>query len=268
MRYLGRPFLALVAALTITLAMECATAVAQPTDGALFQYMVGNLPANQHVSILFTSRVEGGVGDAEALTGSIGNVTFGIAGFRVSSVGASPLSGIFDQSLLVEGQTVTGTATVPTGSLLTLKNRLTGKMLILRGDGKFSMPTGISPPKVKSVTCEGDSTACEATVPIPVGTHNRKLVIKLSHPNLQLESIAASPGSSFGKQVLGQGHLSDNGADYVITIKQYLSQTKNSQLVFKFGRTTSRLANGRSAAWWHRMTPPADRRGHSTRGES
>ena len=31
------------------------------------------------------------------------------------------------------------------------------------------------------------------------------LVIKLSHPNLQLESIAASPGSSFGKQVLGRG---------------------------------------------------------------
>jgi hypothetical protein len=58
MRYLGRPVLALVAALAITLAMESATAVAQPTDGALFQYMVGKLPANQHVSITFTSCVE------------------------------------------------------------------------------------------------------------------------------------------------------------------------------------------------------------------
>jgi hypothetical protein len=250
MRYLGRPVLALAAAFTITLAMESATAVAQPTDGALFQYMVGNLAANQHVSILFTSRVQGGVGDAETLTGSIGNLTFGIADFRVSSVGATPLSGIFDQSLLVEGQTVTGTATVPTGSLLTLKNRLTGKMLILRGDGKFSMPTGISPPMVKNVTCEGNSTACEATVPIPVGTHNRKLVIKLSHPNLQLESIAASPGSS----------------------KQYLGQTKNSQLVFKFGRPTSRVAKralDRSSTRGRvELTPATDRRDHSTRGES
>jgi len=42
--------------------------------------------------------------------------------------------------------------------------------------------------------------------------------------------------------VLGQGHLSDNGADYVILLKQYLGQTRSSQLVFKFGRATSRAA--------------------------
>ena len=235
MRYLGRPVLALVATLTIVLAAECATAAAQPTDPALFEYVVGDIPANQNVSVSFTSQVRATVGDGEVLSGSIASLVFGTTSFQVSSAGPGPLSGIFHQSLLVDGQFVTGTATVPAGTLAMLKNRLTGKSVILRG-GNFSIATGALPPKVMSVTCKGTSTSCTATVPTPVGTPNRKLVIKLSHPNLHLESIAALPGSTFGKQLLGRGHLSGNGSEYVIALKQYSGQAKDAKLVFKFSR--------------------------------
>ncbi len=230
--------LTLVAALTIVLATQCATAAAQPTVGVLFQYLVGDLPANQQVSISFTSEVEGRSAKATTIAGSIGTVVFGPASFSVTSAGPDPLPGTFRQGMVADGQTVTGIATVPKGAAVALTNLLTGDRIFLRG-GAFSIPTRASPPKVNNITCEGNNTSCKATLAVPVGTHNRKLVIKLSHPNLQLESIAATPGSTFGKHVLGQGHLSDNGAEYVILLKQYLGQTRSSQLVFKFGRATA-----------------------------
>jgi hypothetical protein len=234
MQRIARLVMELLAALTIMLALGCATALARPTHGALFRYLVGDLPSGARVSVSFTSQAQGRSGQASVISGSMSTMEFNANGMQVVSAGPDPLSATVHQQLLVAGQTLTGTATVPAGTLLQMTNELAGHRIYLKS-GPFSIPTGVSVPKKEKINCVGTSTSCEANVPVPAGTSSRRLVIKLSHPKLHLESVAAFPGATYGTQQLGRGQLVNNGADYVITLHGVTGNPRDSRLVFKFG---------------------------------
>lgn len=115
MQRIARLVMELLAALTIMLALGCATALARPTHGALFRYLVGDLPSGARVSVSFTSQAQGRSGQASVISGSMSTMEFNANGMQVVSAGPDPLSATLHQQLLVAGQTLTGTATVPAG---------------------------------------------------------------------------------------------------------------------------------------------------------
>jgi hypothetical protein len=89
-------------------------------------------------------------------------------------------------------------------------------------------------PKVKSVTCHGGSSSCNATVGLTGGASNLKLKIALSDTNLKLAGVTVKPNSVRGAYELLRGSYSLGGSLYTVTLNAVQSIPKDATLTLKF----------------------------------
>lgn len=88
--------------------------------------------------------------------------------------------------------------------------------------------------KVKSVTCHGGSSSCNATVGLAGGASNLKLKIALSDTDLKLAGVTVKPSSVRGAYELSKGSYSLGGSLYTVTLNAVQSIPKGSTLTLKF----------------------------------
>lgn len=94
--------------------------------------------------------------------------------------------------------------------------------------------TASAAPKVRSITCHGGSSSCNATVGLAGGASNQKLKIALSDTDLKLAGVTVKPSSVRGAYELSKGAYSLGGSLYTVTLNAVQSIPKGSTLTLKF----------------------------------
>lgn len=229
----------LFAAVAMVPAVGDATAGAQTVQLSPWRFLVGGLKGGAPLSVLYTDG-QGLNGQAEVYTGTLVSLGFNTNGFQLRAFGNDELSGRFTQDIHIEGESLTGVATVPNGTFVRLRNLVTNETVILKG-GSFSIPTGAGLVGARhreggprTIRCQGRATSCTAIVPLTGGASNRKLIIELTNTHLRLVSETAIPRSSDGTYLLTDGHSLRGGSQYIVTLNAIKSNPKGSHLVLKF----------------------------------
>ncbi len=145
MRITGK-WLAVVvaAAAAVTMTTTAWTSSAAPLESKIIdlEYKVTGQPARTLLSISFETAVQNTGLIAEAPAGGIKVLSVtGRGDLKVAPTNSMPLDADITQFLTVTTATVSGTADIPAGTLVTLTNVTNGKTITLTG-GPFSIPTG------------------------------------------------------------------------------------------------------------------------------
>jgi hypothetical protein len=88
--------------------------------------------------------------------------------------------------------------------------------------------------KVKSITCKGASSSCNATVALAGGASNLKLKIALTDTDLKLAGVSVKPSSVRGAYNLSKGSYSLGGSLYTVTLNAVQSIPKGATLTLRF----------------------------------
>ena len=181
-------------------------------------------------------KIQSGVVEAVTFT----NVLTSIAGWGLVSVGNAPLTATVDDRRLVNGATVTGTASVPSGASMTVTNTQTGQTTTVK-NGAFSIPTGIGQTGVKPPTavnhfiqCHGGPRSCRAQINFAGGARQRTIVIRLTNTHLSLRSVRVVSRSNHPVYRLTRGHFVLGGSEYVVTLNAARSSPRRSHLILTF----------------------------------
>lgn len=106
------------------------------------KYVIKDMRAGSVLHVTYDSGVDSGVGgDARALTGGIRAVHFENHAIVLSATGRAALGCELSGDLFVTGTTISGTADIPAGAIVTLTNSDTGQRIDLHS-GRFTLPTG------------------------------------------------------------------------------------------------------------------------------
>jgi hypothetical protein len=150
-----------------------ATAAAQgpPAAGALveFEYRLSKVKPVGLPGVTYSGGVvAGGGGSVTIQSGAVAEIDFvnvnpAILGWGLISVGSAPLTATVDDWRYVNSGTVTGTATIPSGSSMTVTNVQTGHTTTVK-NGSFSIPTGVGALDAGPLR-RGAATAAAATFP-------------------------------------------------------------------------------------------------------
>ena len=148
----GKHALATLVAAICILGCGAATAAAEgpPATGALveFEYRLSNVKSVGLPEVTYTGGVvANGGGSVTIQSGAVAEIVFlnvnpATWGWGLVSVGSAPLTATVDDRRYVDSATVTGTATIPSGSSMTVTDVQTGQTTTLK-NGSFSIPTGV-----------------------------------------------------------------------------------------------------------------------------
>jgi hypothetical protein len=243
-RVVGRGALAILAAGMFLLAGGVKSALAQfPPSGQLedFVYTVSNVKGPEFPSVLFTTgQAEGAGGSVSAQTGVLQGAEFLANAWELIHTGNDTLNARVDDWRFVTGATITGTATVPAGSSMTVTPTDTGQTIHLT-NGPVSIPTGLhtlsaKPPKggKQVVTCNGSARSCQARIELAGGAHNRQIVIRLTNASLALRSVKAPATRKHAAYSLTNGHFARGRSEYVVILSAARSSPPGSHLILTF----------------------------------
>ena len=244
----------LFATVAMVPAVGAATAAAQTVQLSPWRFLVGGLKGDAQLFVLYTDG-QGLNGEAEVYTGTLVSLGFNTNGFQLRAFGNDQLSGRFTQDIGVEGESLTGVATVPNGAFVRLRNLVTNETVILKG-GSFSIPTGAGlvgarhrEGGTRTIRCQGSATSCTAIVPLTGAASNRKLIVELTNTHLRLVSETAIPRSADGTYRLTNGHSSRGGSQYIVTLSAIKSNPKGSHLLLKFRASANVAAQTPRGLW-------------------
>ena len=250
MRFGGKGVMVTLMVAVCVLGFGVATAAADgpPAAGALveFEYRLSNVKPVGTPGVTYTGGVvAGGGGSVRVQSGvvqavSFTNVLTSILGWSLVSVGNSPLTATVDDWRYVNGGTVTGTASIPSGASMTVTDVQTGHTTTVKNSA-FSIPTGISragvrPPSTVNhfIQCRGRGHSCKARLNFAGGARHRQIVIRLTAADLSLVSVRAVSRSKHPVYRLTGGHFVLDGSEYVVTLSAAQSSPRRSQLVLTF----------------------------------
>jgi hypothetical protein len=223
------------AALVALLAVGVGSAVAA-SRLADFKWTVTGLEPGSQLQVLY----KGGVTEAvKGMASSKSGYTV-VLGKGIALVQNSRGPTTIEQWLQVDSERLTGTAVVPAGASLSVIDNLTGARTTV-ANGSFSIPTGLRRAASETgrgsgetIECNGGAESCLATVPIGRGASDRHLVIKLTDTNMKLDSATAVPESASGGYVLTDGHFTEGGSEYRVTLNAAEANPDDAHLKIKF----------------------------------
>ncbi len=242
--------MATVMAAACALGCGAATAAAQGPSATRelveFEYRLSNVKSPGFPQITYTGGVvASGGGSVRVSSGAVhaivfANVNAAIFGWSLVSVGSAPLTAAVDDWRYVDSGSVTGTATVPSGSSMTVSDVETGHTTTVK-NGAFAIPTGIgalggrTPSAInRLIQCHGGARSCQAQINLAGGAHQRKIVIRLTNTNLRLRSVKAVSSSKHPVYRLHGGHFILGGSEYVVTLDAARSSPGGSHLILTF----------------------------------
>ncbi|MFZ0091660.1 MAG: hypothetical protein WAL63_19310 [Solirubrobacteraceae bacterium] len=211
-----------------------------------FEYRLSNVKSAVFPEITYTGGVvAAGGGSVRVQSGAVhgiifANVNAAIFGWTLIPGGSAPLTATVDDWRYVNSGTVTGTATVPSGSSMTITDVETGHTTTPK-NGAFSIPTGIGalgarPPAAinRLIRCHGGARSCQAQINFAGGARHREILIRLTNTNLLLRSVKAVSSSKHPVYRLHGGHFSLGGSEYVVTFDADRSSPPGSHLILTF----------------------------------
>ena len=209
-----------------------------------FDFTLTNAPSHGFVGVIYSTGVIGTSGGTiDFQSGAAQEVNFLDNAWTVIPTGNEMLNATVTDYRLVAGATITGTAHVPAGASMTVTVGDTDQTVKLT-NGKFSIPTGVGqlgavPPKggKRVVKCRGTARSCRATISLAGGARDRKIVIRLTDTDLLLRSIKGPPKRAHAAYGLTEGHFTDGGSEYVVTLNAARSSAPGSHLTLTFGRS-------------------------------
>jgi hypothetical protein len=118
------------------------SAAAGATRNVVFVFSISGLPANDPVMVNYSSSETGVDGFAQASSGSMSAAFFLSDVMELVASSPGSLDANATVTLATGSATVTGTALIPVGTIVTMTNDLTGQKITLTGGG-FSIPSGV-----------------------------------------------------------------------------------------------------------------------------
>jgi hypothetical protein len=118
------------------------SAAAPSSQDLPFTFSVSGLPAGQTFEVVYSANETGLSGYTQASSGSMTGAGFASNSVYLTASTGGPLSAGATVILSVGTAPVTGTASIPSGTTVTLTNGLTGQKITLT-NGSFSIPSGV-----------------------------------------------------------------------------------------------------------------------------
>jgi hypothetical protein len=206
-----------------------------------FAYAIKGLPPGGKVQVTYGGGVlQGSGGSVQVVSGQISSLYLLPSSMLLFASPNAPLDAQVTQNLSVASQPVTGTATFPDATTVSVTNTLTRQTTNL-SNGPFSLPTGVGtlgakPPSGggQQVSCRRNGRSCRARIELAGGASNRKITIRLTDTDLQLASVKAYPSSSRSAYSLSGGRFKLGGSEYVATLNAVQSNPRGSHLILTF----------------------------------
>lgn len=233
-------------ALMTTLAATAAMAVVAPSAMADRQvaltYTVNDLPAHGGISVFYDPGTTGtNAGGLQATSGSL--YTFNYFGGGMMLFAADePTDVIGQQVVTTNAPTITGRASVPTGTTVTVQNSANGQTTPIP-NGSFSIPLGAGLSATSTgghtnVACPQVGDGCRAIVNLAGGAQNRHVTVTL--PNRRLGLVAVTPPSRRSRATYTMSAARQRGSRYRFVLNATGGYRRGAHLTLRFAPTRRR----------------------------
>jgi hypothetical protein len=216
----GRLVMVVIAAAAV---VAIGAPVASASQNVGLVYTVDGLPAQGVVIVSYDSGVSVQSGAlVHATSGSLTSVMYASNGL-ILIAGNDGASLMAHQFVVASGSTITGRATFPGGTSVTVT--LDGHSTKIN-PGPFTIPltTGVSAPPASStpltVACRRSGSRCTANVSIAGGASNRPVTVDLPSPGMRLVSTVAHPSDSQGAYDISHARYTGSGYRFVLSAVQ------------------------------------------------